>query len=267
MGFHVKGIRFSFNEVPIFNDLSLQFSPGRFYGILGPNGSGKTTLLDMLIAHLRPDAGQIEFMGRPLAGFSHHSLARYIALVPQDYDIRFPFTVTQTVTMGRYPHMPRFSAPDRRDLRSVDAALEATGTEIFRNRLITELSSGERQRVVFARALAQDTPWLLLDEATAHLDIAHTLGILDIASGLVRHKGRTVIAVFHDMNIAAAYCDELILMKNGDIHAAGSVESVLTQSHIRSVFQVAAKVGYNSYVNAHQVMLKRITAAETGLKS
>ncbi len=175
MNLSVKDLSFAYNGGNVLEHINLDFQKGKFYSILGPNGCGKTTLLDLLIRHLIPDSGHIFLNGKELASVSRKEIAKNIALVSQNYNINFPFTVKEIVMMGRHPYIPRFSHPAEKDIDLVDSIMEKTEINSFRNKRITELSGGERQRSVFARALCQDTPWLLLDESFSNMDISHTL--------------------------------------------------------------------------------------------
>ncbi|WP_321494424.1 ABC transporter ATP-binding protein [uncultured Desulfobacter sp.] len=254
MGYTLKDIWFSYENRPIFSGISLEIQTGCFHGVLGPNGSGKTTLLDLITGHLKPGKGSIIMDDRPLAGLSANELAKQCALVPQDFQVNFPFTVYQVVMMGRYPHLGRFSAPDAKDRDLVDQAMAATGIHDFSQRLVTELSGGERQRVVFARALAQDAACLILDEATSNLDIRHTLALMALAADRVKNKGLTVISVMQDINLAARFCKFLLFLKNGRVQAHGTVDEVLTESVIHKVFQVSSRVYYDERINCKQVV-------------
>ncbi len=256
MLYTIQGLGFSYGEQPVLTDIELTLEPARFYGVIGPNGSGKTTLLDLLCGHQPPHAGTISYKGRSLARYSKKALSCEIALVPQNFYINFPFTGEQIVMMGRYPHIPRFSAPGPQDREKVAETMKRTETEPFRQRLVTRLSGGERQRLIFARALVQETPVLILDEATSNLDIVHTLRLLHLALDRVNQEERTVIAVFQDINLAARFCHALICMRQGRIVAFGPTEQVLTPAILAKVFEVPARVRYEPYVNAYQVLFK-----------
>jgi len=256
MGFSLAHVDFAYQKRPVFNNLSLVMKPGRFYGLIGPNGCGKTTLLDLLCGLRQPDHGSIRFRGRDLRAFSKKELACQVALVPQDFFINFPFSAEEVVMMGRYPRLPRFAAPSAFDRKFVKRIMSDTDTVKFHDRMVTALSGGERQRVVFARALAQDTPVLVLDEATSNLDIAHSLAMLDLAARGVYDAGKTVIASFQDINLAAAFCSHLVLMQPGRIVAQGPTDKILTAERIERVFGVAAKVYFDAYANARQVVFK-----------
>ena len=238
-------------------DVSVSFAPGCFYGIIGPNGCGKSTLLDLLCAHKKPSAGTLSYDSRPLDSYSKKRLARQIALVPQSLSLNFPYTAREVVTMGRYPHLGRFAAPTAAEMALVDRVLDTCRARALAPRYMTELSGGEKQRVVFARALAQDTPVLLLDEPCANLDVRYALLLLDIAADRVRQKGRTVVAVMHDINLAARYCDHLVFMQSGRIRAAGPTRAVLDREILKDIFGVDAKLTVEPAIDAPQVVFLR----------
>jgi iron complex transport system ATP-binding protein len=257
MGYQADGMVFSYGDRKVLDGLSFALTPGRFYGILGPNGCGKSTLIDLLMGFQRPQAGQIRYRGRPLASRRRRDLAREIALVPQNFYINFPFTALDVVMMGRYPHMPRFSPPAAGDLAAVEAVMARTDTLAFKHRYMNEMSGGERQRIVFARALVQDTPVLMLDEATSNLDIHHTLTLMDIVAEEVRRRQKLVVAVIQDINLAASYCDRLILMKGGRIVDCGETQNVLTPDNIRAVFGVASRIYKDPYTRDLRVSFSK----------
>jgi iron complex transport system ATP-binding protein len=255
-GFNLTGVSFAYGETPALAELDLSLAPGRFYGIVGPNGCGKTTFLDLLTGGKRPDQGSVTFMDRPVAEYRRRDLARLVALVPQDFAIDFAFTVQEVVLMGRHPHIGRFASPGAEDWRQVDAAMAAIGISHFKDRLVNELSGGEKQRVVVARALAQQTPYLLFDEATSSLDVQYTMQIFNVAKRLVQEEGRTVIAVIHNLNLAAAYCDELIFMQKGKVAACGPTDAVLEASMIKKVFGVESRVAFDEFSNTRQISFR-----------
>lgn len=255
--FSLRGLDFAYGDHQVLRGLDLELAPERFHGIVGPNGCGKTTLLELMMGTRPPAAGAMEFLGQPLAGYSRLELARRLALVPQDTGMGFPFTVQETVLMGRHPHIPRLAAPAQRDLKAVEAALAALELGPLRHQLVTELSGGERQRAVLARALAQETPVLLLDEPTSHLDINHALAVLRVVEGLVRGQGRTVVAVMHDLNLAAAFCDHLVFLKDGRLHAAGPTPEVLRSATLAQVFGVTARVEWDDFAGSPVVVYQK----------
>ncbi len=245
-------ISFAFGEHTVLRDVSLALEPGKFYGLLGPNGSGKTTLLDLLIANRRPSAGAVFLHGQELGSYSRQELARQMALIPQQFDLGFDFRVSEVVLMGRHPHIRRFASPGPGDLARSQGAMVDLEVEHLSERLITTLSGGEKQRVVAARALAQDAPLLIMDEATANLDIQHTIQIFQV----VRRKvamGGIVLAAIHDLNLAAAFCDEIFLLKEGHLHAAGSPQEILVPAMIEEVYGIACQASFNDFNQSHQV--------------
>jgi iron complex transport system ATP-binding protein len=257
MSFELHRVGFSFDGKKVIDSVSLSLAPGKFCGVVGPNGCGKTTLVDLLCRFRTPQHGRIAYKGKALPAYSKRQLSREISLVPQNFYINFPFRVRDVVMMGRYPYIARFGRPSARDVQIAETVMEAADVAGMSERLVTELSGGERQRVVFARALAQDTPVLIMDEATSNLDIGHAIRLLSLAAGRVRRESRTVLAVFQDINQAAAYCDRLIFMSCGKIAAYGDTRDVLNPDTVRSVFGVEAKVYHDEYADSLQVVFKR----------
>ncbi len=257
MSFELNHVSYHYADRKVIDDINLSLGSGKLYGVIGPNGSGKTTLLDLLAGHRQPDEGGVYYHGKAVSSFSKKQLAREVALVPQNFYINFPFTVKEIVMMGRYPYIPRFSAPTRDDLNILQNVMQLTETIEFSNRYITELSGGERQRVVFARALAQNTPMLILDEATSNLDINFSISLLNIAEQKVKQDGHTVVAVMQDVNLAASYCDYLIFMSGGKIAAHGPTQTVLNPETLQAVFGIEAKVYQESYSRSLQVVFRK----------
>ncbi|MBW1722578.1 MAG: ABC transporter ATP-binding protein [Deltaproteobacteria bacterium] len=255
--FEVEDVCFSYGREPVLEHLSFTIDPGLFYVIVGPNGCGKTTLVDLLTGRKRPASGTIRFRGRRVDSYRKRALARMVALVPQDFQVYFDFTVQEVVMMGRHPFIKRFEAPSGEDLRIVGEVMRETGVYGFRDKLITELSGGEKQRVVFARALAQRTPVLILDEATSNMDIRFTLDLLDLVSKRVRAENHTVVAVMHDLILASLYSDRIIFMKGGRVFAEGDTDEVLSEKNIGEVFNVEARVTVDAATCSRHVIFKR----------
>ena len=207
-------------------------------GVIGPNGSGKSTLLKCIYRVLKPSEGAVFVDGQPLSEYRVRDSAKKIAVLAQHNFYNFEFTVQDVVLMGRAPHKRALERDSAADFKIVHEAMERVGVAPLRDRLFSTLSGGEQQRVLLARALAQQTPCLILDEPTNRLDIKYQLELLD----LVRSLDRTVIAAIHDLNIAAMYCDTIFVMQSGHIVAAGAPRDVLTRSLIRSVYEVDADV-------------------------
>lgn len=251
--FDIKDVSFAYGTTPVLHNINLTLHPGKFYGVIGPNGCGKTTFLDLLTGCKKQLTGTVVYKGKQLHTYTKKDLAQQLALVPQEFDTGFGFTVEEIVLMGRHPHIDRFSAPSKEDWQFVDQALECIGISDLRDRYTNSLSGGQKQRAVVARALAQNAPVLLFDEATSSLDVKYTLQIFNVARKLVRTEGRTVIAVIHNLNLAAAYCDQIILMKDGEITRHGPTGQTMTAETISEVFDVQAKVSLDPFNNAQQV--------------
>ena len=236
-----------YESVQILEKVHFTVKTGTFLGILGPNGSGKTTLLKSISRVLKPRKGAILIDAVNVYKMKNADVAKQMAVVPQDSSIAFSFTSLQVVLMGRAPHLSRLQSEGEKDFVIAKQAMEYTGTWNLANRLVTELSGGERQRVIIARALTQQPTVLLLDEPTSHLDISNQLEIMDLLKQLCVEKKLLIVGVFHDFNLAARYCDSIILLKDGKIVAAGKASDTLTSQNIRDVF------GINVIVNKHPV--------------
>jgi iron complex transport system ATP-binding protein len=231
---------------PIIDDISLEVSPGALVALIGPNGSGKTTLLRLLSGLLAPAVGTVWLEGRDTRGMSRRELARRLAVVPQETHTTFDFTVLDMVLMGRYPHLGPFELEGASDLAIARDALAATGTAAFERRRFSTLSGGEKQRVVIAAALSQLPKILLLDEPTASLDLGYQFEIASLLARLNRDRGTTMIVSTHDLNLAAALCREVVLLRQGRILARGSTTDVLTPGNIRTLYGVNAEVQFNA---------------------
>ncbi len=251
--FKADGVNFAYDVAPVLHNINLTLLPGKFYGIVGPNGCGKTTLLDLLMGNRKPDSGTITYKEKPIDLYNRRSFARQLALVPQEFDTGFGFTVEEIVLMGRHPYIERFGSPTTTDWDAVEKALQAIGITELRDRYTNSLSGGQKQRTIVARALAQDTPVLLFDEATSNLDINYTLHIFNIGKRLVQNNGKTVIAVIHNLNLAAAYCDDIIFMKEGTIQQAGPTAQTLNTDTLAEIFGVHTRVAEDPFSQSLQV--------------
>jgi iron complex transport system ATP-binding protein len=223
----------------VLKDLSCLILSGRVLGILGPNGSGKSTLLKLLARVYQPQKGAIEILGESLSGLSQLNVAKRVALVPQETLQVFPFTIAEMVLMGRSPHHQGWGGwhwEDSQDWAVAQNAMEELDVAHLGNRLVTEVSGGERQRAVIARALVQEPQILLLDEPTAFLDLHHQLDIARIIKRLNRERGLTVILVSHDLNLASQYCDQVLMLNHGRLAAMGSPQTVITPKVIEAVY-------------------------------
>lgn len=223
---------------PILKGVSLDANSGEFIGVIGPNGSGKSTFLKCIYRVLKPNSGAVMLDGSDLLTMPYKQSARRISVLAQHNYYNFEFSVKDVVLMGRAPHKRAMERDNAEDFRIVREALETVGMAAMENRSFSTLSGGEQQRVILARALAQQTPCLILDEPTNHLDIKFQLQLMDIVSGL----NRTIISAVHDLNVAAMYCTRLYVMKDGKIVAVGTPEEILTPELIRRVYEVEAQV-------------------------
>ena len=229
----------------VLDGVSLAVERGTIIGLLGPNGSGKTTLLRILAGVLAPQSGSVTIDGRPIAQMSRRDLARRVAVVPQETHSAFDFSVIDMVLMGRYPHLGAFELEGAADQAIARDALAATGTAELEARPFATLSGGEKQRVVIASALAQASDVLLLDEPTAALDLGYQFEITALLRRLNADRGTTMIVSTHDLNLVAALCERVVLLKQGQVVAHGATEATLTPEHIRLLYEVEADVQFN----------------------
>ena len=232
----IENLTAGYGDTVVLNDVALTVRRGEFVGLIGPNGCGKTTLLRTVSGVLAPMAGRVLLKGVPVHEMGRRALARVMACLSQDLTLDLPFTVREVALMGRTPHLPRIGAETQKDLDIVARAMDVTETAHLANRAITELSGGERQRAFIALCLAQEPEVFLLDEPTSHLDIGHQLSVLGLIADLNRATGVTVVAVLHDLNLAAEFCHRLILLDRGKVRAMGRPEEVLTSQMIREVY-------------------------------
>lgn len=246
-------IRASYQDTVVIDDINLHVSQGEFAGIIGPNGTGKTTLLKVLSGVKKPLSGTVYLNNRDIKTMSRHEIARVMAVVPQSSFVPPLFTVEDVVGIGRYAHSKKRFTTTASDKVANNEALILTGTDRFRNRYVSELSGGERQEVLIARAIAQEPGLLLLDEPTANLDIKHQLKILTLVRKLIDEKALTALMVIHDLNLAARFCNKLILLHNGFVHATGKAEEVITVDNLADVYGVTARVDYNAHAGGLQV--------------
>ena len=237
----LDGVDFSYNSVPCLEHISLSLDSGCFYGLLGPNGSGKSTLIDLLSGYLKPDTGAIRLQGQSLHSLKRYEMATVLTVVPQRFAFNFDFNVYETVMMGRYPHIPRFSSPTQDDHLRVSESLALLDIDHLAQRSIRKLSGGETQRVMIARALVQDTDFILLDEVTANLDINHAIAIMQTMKALV-DKGKTVVAALHDLNMALSFCDQVMVLDGGRLYQHGIASEVINDELVADIYQVASEV-------------------------
>ena len=245
----VKNLRFSIDKKEILKDISFDVPKGSFIGIIGPNGSGKSTLLKNIYRLYKPSSGEILLDNKNLFKMKDKDCAKEIAVLAQESNSQFDFTVEQIVKMGRYPYKSMFEEYSKEDLNMVNDMLEKVGLENYKDRSFLNLSGGEKQRVLIARALVQNTDFLILDEPTNHLDIGYQIQLMD----LVKDLNITTLSAIHDMNLASMYCDYLVVMKDGKIINCGTVEEVITKEMLKEVFGVNTYISVNPINNKLQV--------------
>lgn len=223
---------------PVLNKVTLEFSEGGFYAVIGPNGSGKTSFLRHIMKFLPVQEGSIFIDEKDIDGYRRQELAKKTAFVPQNTFLDLRFTAYDIVMMGRNPYQKRFGGVTKEDIKKVEEALEMVSLEGLRNSRMSSLSGGEAQRVAAARAIAQDTPWLLLDEPAASLDIKHQMGLMEILKSLNTQKGTSIIIILHDMNLVSAYCKDIVMMKHGEVRYMGKKEEVFNVSNLEELYEV-----------------------------
>jgi len=238
----INNIACRYETTNVLENINFSATGGDFIGVIGPNASGKSTLLKSISKVLKPHTGVVLLNERDVYTLKSAEIAKNLAVVPQESVISFAFTALEVVLMGRTPHLNRFEMEGTKDLIIAKKAMELTNAWHLRERPINTLSGGEKQRVIIARALAQEPKALLLDEPTDHLDINYQIEILDLIKRLNKEEEMVVIAVFHDLNIASQYCDRLILLSKGRIFAAGRAGDVLTRENIEKVYGIKVTV-------------------------
>jgi len=236
-----RGVHFDYGREPVLAGVDVELRRGELVGLLGRNGSGKTTLLRLLLGLIAPRRGEVRLSGDRVDLLPRREVARRVAWVPSDAQPNFGFRLRELVAMGRNPHLGAFRPEGERDRALVADALAATDLASFGDRPIPELSAGEWRRALVARALAQETPGLLLDEPTAHLDVAHQLELLELLRSLAA-EGRAILAALHDLGLAARFCDRVIVLAGGTMAAVGPPPRVLTEANLSEFFGIRATV-------------------------
>lgn len=236
----VDNIRFSYEEKEILKGITLNFHKGKFYSIIGPNGCGKTTLIKNIGGLLESKKKTVFIENKDIRSISSKEIAKRLASVPQNIHINYEFTVYDVVMMGRVPHKGRFESYNNEDKDIVKRAMDKADIWKFKEKLVTELSGGELQRVIAARALAQDTDIILLDEPTSHLDLQYQIEFLKIFKDICEDK--VIIAVLHDLNLVSLFSDEIIMLKDGKVVDIGEADEVMTKENIRKVYNIDVQI-------------------------
>jgi iron complex transport system ATP-binding protein len=238
---HTRDLSFAYKDRAVLHGISLSVANGEMVGILGPNGSGKTTLLKILSAVLRGQ-GEVKLNGRNIAAYARRELSRLFAVVQQEARINFPYTAAEIVLMGRASYHSPFALEGKKDIEVARASMNLTDSLSLSNRYLHELSGGEKQRVMIARALAQEPEILLLDEPSAFLDLKHQVQVFELLRRLNRERGLTIVAALHDLNLAALFCPRLVMLRDGKIYRDGSPSEVLTEKTIEEVYGIRVRV-------------------------
>jgi len=255
MAVDVKEITHAYRDQPVLKRLSARVGEGEFFIIIGPNGSGKTTLLKTICGIEPLQSGGINIFGRGIKRYTRTELAKVLSFVPQTVPEDFPFSVLQTVMMGRYPHLGTLGIETRRDVDIALRSIDFCGIGALAGRKMNELSGGERQRVFIARALCQEPRLLILDEPTASLDLSHQVRVMDLMEKLKEEKGLTVVMVSHDVNLAAMYADRLLLMSSGEVAGVGTPREVLTFETLEKVYRCTILVDESPLGGAPRITL------------
>lgn len=236
-----ENLTFAYKDKPVLDRVSLSVEQGEMVGILGPNGSGKTTLLKIFSAVLT-GRGEVKVNGRRIETYGKRELSRLFATVPQESQVLFPYTVAEIVLMGRAGYHSPLTLEGERDIEVARASMELTDCLSFAGRYLHELSGGEKQRVIIARALTQEPEILLLDEPSAFLDLKHQVQIFELMRRLNRERGLTIVAALHDLNLAALFFPRLVLLRDGKVYCDGSPENVLTEETIAEIYGIKVRV-------------------------
>jgi iron complex transport system ATP-binding protein len=236
-----NNLTFAYKDRPVLDGVSLSVERGEMVGILGPNGSGKTTLLKIFSAVLR-GRGDVKVNGRSIETYGKRELSRLFAMVPQESQILFPYTVAEIVLMGRSSYHSPLALEGKKDLEVARASMELTDSQPFSDRYLHELSGGEKQRVIIARALAQEPEILLLDEPSAFLDLKHQVQVFELMRRLNREHTLTIVAALHDLNLAALFFRRLVMLRDGRVYRDGSPKEVLTEKTIEEVYGIQVRV-------------------------
>ena len=232
----VENINIYYGKNHIIKGLSFKVNSGEFFIIIGPNGSGKTTLLKSLCGSVSVKRGRVTIFEKPINQYAKKAIARFVAMVPQEAQVDCPFTVSEIVLMGRTPHLGLLEFEKDRDFQFARDAMKFTNVYHLRDRKLTELSSGEKQRVMIARALCQEPSIILLDEPTSSLDLSHQLNIMDLMEKLKKERNMTIVMVSHDLNLAAMYADKLLMIKDGQAVSIGKPLDVLTFDKLEQTY-------------------------------
>ena len=258
----LKDVTAGYGDRDVLCGISVSVARGEFAALIGSNGAGKSTLLRCVSGLMQLQGGEIRICGKSTAAMRPKERARLVAVVPQSYAVEYDFTVEDVVAMGRYPYQSFGKRESQEDAAAIRDAMEITSTLEFRKRLYNELSGGEKQRVILARALAQQPEILLLDEPTSALDIHHQTEVMELITGLNQREGLTVLAVLHDVNMAARYCSRMILLRDGKIAADGEPSAVITRKNMEALYQMKLLIRENPLFHKPEIIPIRVLRGE-----
>lgn len=241
----VQNLYCGYFEQPILKDISFQIGAEEFCALLGPNGAGKSTLLYALMGYIKPISGKILLQDKELNSYRRAAMARLLAFVPQESKSDFDHSVYETVLMGRYPYLGFMRAHSDEDRSVVDKVLEMLNLGSLRQRWLSELSGGEKQRVYIARALVQETPCILLDESLSQLDINHQIEIMNLLKSISKNQHKTILIVSHNLNLAANHADKLFFLKSGRLLSSGNPADMMQSSHLSELFGISLQTQIN----------------------
>jgi iron complex transport system ATP-binding protein len=257
MDYHisVEKLSFSYEVKKVLEQVDMNIKKGSFFCIVGPNGSGKSTLLKVISSTLKPQKGVVYLEGRNINHMKSRSIAKMLSFVPQNTSLEFDFKVSDVILMGRYPYVNKLRGETQEDLEIAEKAMQYTNTTHLKDRSFMELSGGERQRVILAQALAQEPEIIILDEPVSHLDLQHQVEILNLIKKMCVDRKLTAITVLHDLNMASAYGDYIVMMKDGSVKQQGTPFETLTASYIKQIFDTevyvsVSPVGNKPYIYA-----------------
>ena len=251
---NIKNIEVGYRTNKVLNNVSLDLKQGDFTFLLGPNGAGKSTLLKSINGILKCDKGDIIVNDKSLAQYEDKELARVIAFIPQEFTMQFDFTVYEFVLMARYPWLNFWGHYQEKDHEIVKKYLDKLDLVSFQERLFNQLSSGEKQRVLIARALVQDTEYILMDESLSFLDINHQIEILNLLKEINQHEKKTMIMISHNLNLAAEYADRIVFLKKGEIKASGKVSEVYNEEVLGEIFEMDVRMIENPFTKVKNIV-------------
>lgn len=251
----VNNLSAGYEKEQVIKGISFSLQEGEFVSILGRNGSGKSTLIKALQGFLKNVSGKIKISGQDISSLRADQIAKKIAYVPQIFDFSFEFSVKEIILMGRYIHQGRLSSSSPSDFHIIEEVMNLAQISHLKEKKIAHLSGGERQRVFIARALAQDTPLLFLDEPSSHLDISYQVEIYQILKQLQQEKGKTILTTEHNINLAIPYSHKLLFLKNGHLHSQGPPEKMITKENIKDVFEAEVEIRKNFHSHLPEISL------------